>query len=277
MADTSDVEAAVVVMLGQAVYPVGQFSNLQAAAQVNIQRGWPTEAEIRTAVANNMILVRVHAVIGLSRDTTRYPRDWVDQTQSTPTLIATVSGDSITFSGVPALGQFVGVTSPDYATTYVVAADDTLVTVVEGLAGEIVGATAFGNILNLPASVYPPQVVVTQSGTSVAEAGRADQLFCIAVWAPSPALRDAIMQLIFPAVDYNYRLALADGTTAVLMGCQATGPDDVPGRAGEWRRDLRVSYDFAVTYAQQFPPVTVSLSSLAIDGDTPIIEPGVIP
>jgi hypothetical protein len=262
MADESQVEAAIVTMLSAILYPSGTSQPSLLNTGINIERGWPTEADVRAAVKTNLVLIRVHAVGGFSKDETRFPRSWLDQPVSANTLTATLNGFAVTFGGTPAVGQFIGVTSAEVGYAYAVASSDTLVSIASNLAAEIPGANASGAILTLPTAATLPVVTLTEAGNSMLEPARAVQIFAVATWSPTPALRDSVMQLIFPQAVSTYRLVLADASIATLMDIQTTGPDDIPGRAGEWRRDLRLTYDYPVAIVQYFPPVTIPILGL---------------
>lgn len=254
MADTSDVETAIVNL-------IGTVSGLNA----NIERGWPTEAEIAAAVGSGISLIRVHAIEGLSRDVTRFNRDWHDAPDAAITLTGTLVGFTLTFSGTPAAGQFVGVVSQSIGYTYVVQASDTLDNIAAALAAKIPSASASGAELNLPPEGAAPEFSIEISGESSVEVGRAQQLFCIATWSSSVAVRDSVLAAILANVGYAFRLTLADGSIATLMDLQTTGPEDVTSRAKVWRRDIRVTYDFPITFTQTVPPVTVA--ELAVTPD----------
>jgi hypothetical protein len=251
MADTSLVEAAIVQLLGGVLYPQGPSGGSLIGAGVNIERGWPTEADIQAAVKVGMVLVRVHGVLGLSHDVTRYSRTWLEDAQGAITLTVSIVGTVVTFGGVPQAGQFIGVSSVAYA----VLVSDTLSSIATALAGLIAGASASGPHLTLPKI---STVTLGISGKASLEVARERQYFQICVWAPTPALRDSVMQLLYPNVAYTYRLPLVDGSLATLMDLEATGPDDSALKAGEWRRDFRVAYDYPVTLTQTFAPVAIA-------------------
>lgn len=267
MADESQVEQAIVDLASATVYPNGTGSSSALGVGVALGRGWPTESYIQSAVSANKVLVAVHGVKGLSRDVTRFQRNWLELGVEVVTLTATIAGQSITFSGTPAVGQYVGVVSGGLGYTYVVQASDTLDTIAAALAAAIPSASASGAVLTLPAGMTLPEVSVGLSGSTSVEAGRQQQNFMVVVWAPTPQLRDSAMQLLIPALTYTYRLSLTDGSIATLMDFQETGPIDTTLKAGEWRRDLRLDFDYPVTYTQIVPPVAVGALQTTVAGN----------
>ena len=261
MADTSDVENAIVNLLAASFYPNGTGNPSVVGNTVNVMRGWPTEADISQAQKNSIVLVRVFAVGGFSRDATRYNRLWLDAPATASTLIATLVGYTITFSGTPAVGQFVGITSNNIGYSYAVALGDTLSSIAASFAAAIPGATSVGAVLTLPILGAKPTVDVQVLGDSSIEAARVNQIFNVASWSPTPAIRDSVMSLELAALSYNYRFTLSDSVSSIatLMDIDATGPEDVPSRAQVWRRDLRLTIDFPVPYVLSFSPLTVGI------------------
>jgi hypothetical protein len=262
MADESQVEAAIVTLLGSVLYPLGTTFPSVVNNPINVERGWPTEADVRVAVQTNLSIIRVHAVTGFSKDETRFPRAWLDQATGIIPLTASLSGYKLIFGGTCIPGLYIGVISQGVGYTYVTTVLDTPSTIAAALGAAIPGSTSSGLTVMLFQGGLLPEVILTQVGNSMLEPGRVAQLFTVAVWAPTPALRDAILQIIFAQLSYTYRLVLADGSIATLMDIQGTGPEDIPGRAGEWRRDIRLHYDYAITLVQNFPPVTVAVLNM---------------
>jgi hypothetical protein len=284
VADTSDIEAALVSLLVGAVYPNGTSSPSTINQTVSIERGWPTEAQIRNAGQQGIQLIRVHAVTGMSADNETFFRSWTDLPQPSPTMAAaaiagsvdsgawnnpailaynTIGGYgplvlySVTLSGSTTAGEIVAVND---AATHVVQTGDTLESVAASIAALIPGATSSGAIVFAPPSP-PVSVGVYTPGTSTMEVGRVKQVFNISVWATSPLLRDQLLSSIVPALAFNYRLTAPDGSIATRIGKAITlsGPDDLPSRAESWKRDVRVMFSFPIIYSASNPPLAVGI------------------
>ena len=292
MADQADVEIAMCQLISAALYPSGTASPSVIGALCSIERGWPTEAGVAAAVNAGNVLITVHHRAGYSKDATRYPRGFYTLVQLAPTLTAALSGDTITFGGTVTAGNTVGVLCGGIAYTYVAGAMDTLTTIAVGLAAAIPGATASGAVLTLPAGSEIdangsalfgngspitlaggngnslPAVAVVNGGTSAAETAREQGGFGVDVWAPSPALRDAVFAYLPPAITYNYRMTLADSTVATLTGFQEAGPDDMPSREKMFRRNLLCFYDWPVVYTSANQAVAALIQTLSINSAT---------
>ena len=266
MADSSDVEQALVNLIGAALYPNGTSQPSIVGTLCTVQRGWPTEADVREAQAAKSVLIRVHAVRGMSREVTRYPREWINKPATTPTLTASVAGNVITFGGTAAAGQYAGVYAGGTPYTYVVLTPDTPSTVAAAFAALIPGSSVSGSALTVPAGAPLPQAVIAMSGTSQMSVTRQEQVFRTVVWAPTPALRDAVYQAMMPAVALTYRLTMPDTSVATQSALRTTGPDDVPSKAGEWRRDLDATYCYAAVVSQTQPPML--FGDLVLNGGT---------
>lgn len=270
MADQSDIEQALVERVSAICYPNGTGVASILNTLVNVSRGWPTEAGVNAAVKAGSVLIAVHAEKGYSRDVTRYTRDWHTTAQTAPTVVATLAGNAITLSGTVTPGNTVGVLCQGAAYTYVAQSGDTLASIAAGLAAEISGASAAGAVLTLPAGGALPAVTVVSGGTAAIEVGRSQQVFAVSAWCPTPALRDGLFAALSPALRYDYRLALPDGTTATLLGVSGDGPDDVPSRMQMFRRDLRLTYDYPLIYTSAAQAAAALLLSNSPNGLTAV-------
>ena len=259
MADSSDVESAIVGVIVSALYPSGTGQPSIVGPIINVARGWPTEADIRNAVGAGTQIIRVYAINGMSRNDMRYFTTWQYAAPAATTLVATLTGSQITFSGTVTAGEIVGVLSAGVGYTYVVQANDTLTTIATGVAAAVPGASSTGAVVTLPATGGNPGSDVATGASAWQEVGRQKQFFTIAGWATTPALRDAIFSALMAAIATSYRLTMPDGTTATQFDLQTSGPNDVPSRADEWARTLRVGWDFAIANTVNAPPMAVGV------------------
>jgi hypothetical protein len=251
MADSANVESAIGKMLGAAFYPFGTSQPSIIGSTIAMERGWPTESQVQNAVATKAALISIHADKGMARDTTRYFRDF-HGCAGVATITATLSGLTITFAGTIAVGHAIAVQCAGVWFPYLVQAGDTATTIAAAFAALIPNATASGAVLTLPSGGAAPQVRVVMGGTASAEVSRQRAVFRISCWAPTPELRDQVFAQLPGIVAFaGSRLTLPDGSIATWMGQSETGPDDIPARANEWRRDVLATYEFGVLYTIQ--------------------------
>lgn len=270
MADSSDVEAAIVGLIVGALYPNGTSRPGAIASICSVERGWPTEADIRQATTSGKQIIRVHAVSGMGADAERYLRIETGKAGLAPTLQVSLADPVATFSGASTAGLVVAVVSGGHAYSYTTVEADTPTSVAAAVAALITGATASGADVTLPDSGGIPIVGVFASGVGTIEIGRERQMFNISVWATSPDLRDAIMRTVNPALALTYRMTMPDGTTAIRIGkaIQFSGPDDMPSRAQVWRRDVRLAWEYPITLTQTLPPVAITTTTVTPKGQT---------
>ena len=90
----------------------------------------------------------------------------------------------------------------------------------------------------------------------VMEVARLEQSFRLQIWASNPDTRDALLGRLLPALKFQIRYAMPDGSTATLMRIQAGGPDDRPSRADEWAQNIDLIMQYPVLYTQTQKAVT---------------------
>lgn len=270
MADASDIETALVSLIVGALYPIGIGSPSVVGQTCSVERGWPTEADIRNATAAETQLIRVHALEGMGSDSERYFRMAETTAGHAPTLTVSLAEPVITFAGSVTSGLIVAVLALGNAYSYTTLSGDTLGSVAIAVAALIPSAVASGARVTLPNHGPLPQASVRSAGTSTLEVGRERQVFNISVWATTPALRDTIIKAINPAFAETYRLTLPDGSiaTRVLKSIQFSGPNDMPSRAQVWRRDVRLTWDYPIIQSQSAAPAAIGVTTVTPEGQT---------
>lgn len=250
MADAAQIEQAIANALSAAVYPNGTTGASALAFPVKFVRGWPTEASLADAKKAGGGLVAAHQKVGFARTATRYARNWQTLSQAAPTVTATLSGFALTIGGAITAGNIIAVQSLGVGYTYVVLATDTASTIAAALAARVAGATASGAVVTLPSGAFPAAIVVA-GGIGAVEVARQQAAFSISCFSPSPADRDAMISLLFPAACMIDPLMLPDGTMARQLTQQVSGPDDMPMRVGLWRREIMLVFDYPVIFTAQ--------------------------
>lgn len=186
MATSADIETALVTAVAAVLYPQG---GVAFAGTVSVARGWPTEADIRTAMGAQTSLIGIYAVSGMTKEVVCALRYWQ---QARP-------------------------------------------------------------------------------GVAAMEVGRIEQGFRLDLWACTPDVRDELLTWLIPALKFQTRYTMPDGSTATLLRLQATGPDDRPSRADEWAQSLELTIQYPVIYTQPQPVVTQITQATTINEGLTII------
>lgn len=276
MADLADVENAVEAIVNSTIYPNGtsQPSAIVvggASLNCRVVTGWPLPANLDPDLAAGVVTVSVHAQPGLERNTTRYPTDWYLQQGTTPTLTATVSGQTITIGGSVTAGHFVTAIVGNAAFSYAAQANDTLATVATALAALInakTPASASGNVIT---------TAPTNSGVLIARVGapnisareleRTDQRVLVTVWASTNAARVAASRLIRPILAKTDLLTYPDNTCGRFK-YEMSADIDRSGKQSALCRDMYYWAEYPVVETMTSYPITAPVTGIEVDGWT---------
>ena len=268
MADQSDVEAALVGVIGGALYPYGVTGPCAVTgATCRIYRGWPVPAALDADLLAGIANISVMAVEGHTLNTTRWPDKWIAPTQTTPTLSTTVVGQSVTFGGIAAPGQVVAVIADSAWAAWRVQPTDTPASVAAGLAGslgKVRNATASGATLTVPGVVRLTARVEADQPT-LRLSRRQQQAFQATLWCGDPATRDAVGGAIDAALSGIDFLGLADGTSGRLRYVSSSVTDKWED-AVLYRRELTYSVDYPTAIAADLPRMAIGAANLGADG-----------
>ena len=269
MADQSDVRNALAGWLVGVIYPNGTSQAPAQGIAAQIVPGWPLPALLDQLMAAGTACVWVYSRPEV-KDVTRYPYVWVSQSITAPTITATVLNNTVTIGGAmpsPFTAHNVFVIVAGQAFGYAVQSTDTLSTIAAALASEIAtsfpGTASTGPVITLSTGAIPTARVGT-TGQSILEVGRSEQMFQIVIAANTPANRDALGKAIMPLLMDTPWLSMPDGTAARLR--VATPIDiDANQKTNIYRRDIKVSVEFAVTQVQTTATVEAVAVTTAIN------------
>jgi hypothetical protein len=262
MADISDVENALETLIAAALYPNGASQASIIASPCKVMRGWPVPAQLDADLASGMLTVSIFPQNGVERNTTRFTTDIQTLNIPAPTVMATISGQTITFTGSLPTPQNIGVIIGDFSPTakpaiYPATSADTMTTIAAGLAALLVtagiAATASGPVLTLPATAIA-SASVGVFGTAWQELKRQERSIQVTLWCPNPAMRDLAAPLIDVALVQNEHLLLGDGSGARLV-YQRTMISDERQTVEIYRRDLIYMVEYATTLISSYPQI----------------------
>jgi hypothetical protein len=245
LADISDVENALVTAITAAVYPLGTSSPSAIGANARIYRGWPDGRALDADLAAGVVNVTVFPQAGMTRNTTRFPLDYVDVSLPPPTITVATSGQTVTFGGTAGAGNLVGIRAAGVGYAYAAAPTDGPSAVAAAMALLVPGSSASGSTLTTAGS-WDTLGRVVAIGTQLQETRRQVQGFMVTCWCPTTTLRDTTAGLVDAALAPIEFLTLADGTGGRLI-YHNTRIDDAPTKDALWRRDLIYSVEYPTT------------------------------
>ena len=247
MADTSDVETALVETALRTLYPLGLDKPCIVGGPVRVYRGSPTtgllEADLTAGTAN----LSVFSMPDSTRITTRWA-PVVYTTQGKATLSVQVSGNSITFSGTGGGDQVVGLLLDGQPFLYRGNAGDTPALIAAVLAKSVRSVRTCwlsGTTLTVPSCVKLVARVAADA-TTLTEWARQEQGFRVSAWCQDPLIRDHICSIVCSSFSSMSFLPLADGG-AGRLSYRSTSSDDDNQNAHEYRRDLIYDVEYGTT------------------------------
>ena len=258
MADLSDVEAALVNIIGATIYPNGisQPSSLPGATSVRIDRGWPLPATLDADIAAGIAEVTVFPMPGTGTKTYQIQDQTYVVTPVSYGMSVSVNGNTITVSGQPNTGEYLTLIC-DGSFVYSLTGATTvalLAALATAAQANYPSASSNSTTLTVPTG---HSLVVRKGG--VATLGkvihRQIQSIMVTVWAPTDAVRSAAASVIDIAIKENLKITMPDTSQAIVRYSRTNVTDDKQ-KAAIYRRDL--IYDVEYATLQQFPGYVVT-------------------
>jgi hypothetical protein len=253
MADLSDVENAIVSEVTGALYPQGVSQASIVGITCRVYRGWPSTAALNSDLAAGIVNVTVFpATVPDEVRDAYFDRLYVSIPPTS--LAATVTGQSVMFSGPVVSGQVVGLLVDGVPYSYGINAGDTNESIAANLAA-LIGTnrivTLSSSTLTIPDSRALTARVVTSATVSevLRRQRREIQVSC---WCPSPALRDSVSIAVDLALTASAFINLADETKAHVHYV-STQVYDQSQTALLSRRDLRYMCEYTIISSTAAP------------------------
>lgn len=253
MADMSDVEAALVSAATGVLYPDGVSGQCVVGGGARIYRGWPMTAALDADLACGVVNVSVAAVPHSARNTTRWGvQSWT--AAASPGLTVAVSDNAAIFGGTPNAGDLAGLLVDEMTYVYRAAAGDSAALVAAALADMVRQDRICwlqNTMVTIPgAASLMSRTLALQPVTT--EWSRQEQGFRLALWSPTPGLRDAACGALSSAFAQVTFLTLQDGSAGRLR-FRSTASFDEGQDAGVYRRDLVYDVEYATTAGSTLP------------------------
>ena len=246
MADLSDVENAMVFEVTAALYPQGVAQASAVGSTCRVYRGWPSTGGLNSDLAAGIVNVTVFPAIRPDE----LPGPYLDMSYtstSSVALIATVTGQSVSFSGSVVGNQTVGLLVDRRPFSLKTNAGDTLENIAANLV-LLIGAerivTVSGATLTIPGAGTLMARVVTNA-TVLQGLRRQRKEIQVNCWCPTVVLRDAVCKIVDNALANSPFIELADDTKAHVL-YTSTQVYDQSQNALLYRRDLYYRCEYTV-------------------------------
>jgi hypothetical protein len=263
MLDISDVEKALQRAVSEACYPGGVPDgdapvSPSVGAPVRVRRGFPDAARLEADLNKGIVNISIFPMPGMSRVTTRYPRQWQQAGPATSTMTATVDGNTVLLAGTAGVQQLVGIRIDGRPYVVRADADDDPAAVAVTLAASISGASVAGSTITLSSS-KTLEAKVAGFAPITRELRRQEQHVRVILWCPTPVLRDAAgsaVDVVMAATDFISLPGPAAGRLTYVGSIE----DDVPSKENLWRRDLRYCIEYPTLESRLAPCVIFGVS-----------------
>ena len=265
MADISDVESALTSVVTSILYPNGSAEASLPGPLCRIYRGWPAPATLNADLAAGVANITVNSDNDPGRTTTRYLPQW-QAGSSVPGTVAAVSGQTITISGTPAVGDVVGAIVDGVPYSYRALAGDGPGLIAANLA-QAIQATRMASYQGFTVTIPDARSVTAQAvcdNTARVESRRQEKDIRIACWCAAPSVRDIVAAAIDSELSGLAFLPLADGTQARLT-YRNTQSYDQSQNALLYRRDIVYTVEYATIETDMLPSMLFGVSNIGDD------------
>lgn len=248
MASLSDVLKQVASQVAAIIYPNGTSQPSICQIPVLIYPGWP----VPNVLEADLLAGKAHISIyphGQDRKSTRYlGKTWVPLTVPAHTVIATVSGSTVTLSGaVSKQNLMINLNGKSYV--YAMQVGDTLTTAAAGIASLIPGASSAGPVVTFTGA-HSVFARIGGFGSAFMETKRQEQPIQIIVWANTPQARDVAASAIDSVLSDSNNISFSDGSSGIIHYSGSLMTDQLQ-KADLYRMDLFYLIDYATTQTQQ--------------------------
>ena len=253
MADISDVEIAVLSAVTGALYPSGIQAPSATGATYRIYRGWPIPANLNSDLNAGTVNVTVSPDRNQGKTTTRYGPTWRYE-QERPSLLVSVSNNTVTFSGSGSTGAAVGLRVNQDTYSYRPMIQDSPSTIAAILTSQVRAnriALLSGQTISIPGATILLARVVSD-GIAIQEVRRQQRDIRVISWCPNAAARDTSSSTIDAALSRMTFIPLQDGTKSRLI-YSGTEISDQSQNALLYRRDLMYTAEYATMSSVSAP------------------------
>lgn len=295
MATLDDLSASIITVLSGILFPgtnympgaigniVAPWQGHQGAASLTLPaklyRGSPTVAWENAEITAGRTGLSVSNVPGMNRNSTRFAVHYSKVSSQVPTLAVAWDATSVTFGGICAAGQVVGITANKVCYAYRTATTDSPASVAAALAAQIPGATAAGAVLT-GSAITSVKVVCDQIG--LLHTGQQKQMIQIAAMVPNVSgvggglARAAVVRAVSGLKSMQRDngtitkfIGMPDGSSAEVLFVKENA-DDTPRNQNVWRQWFYFLCEYDETIPV-FQPVMITTSVLMRTGTDTLV------
>lgn len=264
MADISDILTALASTLGGAIYPNSTAQPSLTGAATRIYPGWPIPQNLDKDLLAGTVNVSIYP-LPTERTESMLNLDAVTQSVSAAGTVLTVSGNQVTVSGTPVVGDVAVVYANAAQHAYAILPADTLNSIASALAA-LIGGTVSGSVVTAAGGTFALSAWVSTPATMINPMERISRQIQVTVWANTPALRDSTAKAVRNALWNAERLAMSDGTSCGISYKSSPMTDGLE-KANLYRRDIVILAEFVSAQsstAQTVAGIGIGVSTPAI-------------
>lgn len=273
MADISDALTGMAQAIAAGLYPNGTSQPSVTGIPTRVYPGWPDKAALDQDLANGYVNVSVYP-LPTERVEPLVNLDATVQSVTAAGTVLTVSGNQITVSGTPKVGDVACVNWNKTPFAYAVTSSDTTATVAAALAADI-GGTAVGSVMTAPSGTFLLTATVSTPAVAMTPMRRIARQVQVSVWAATPDARDATAKIVDSSLFQAENLTMPDGTLCGVT--YASSPvNDFLQKANLYRRDVILTAHFVDTYtfnAQTVADLELNMSAVNVANVTTSVTP----
>lgn len=257
MADPSEILNVITAQVAAIVYPSGTASDSISGTVVNVYAGWPVHTTLDADILAGTSHISVFPMDGEQKVPTALGRPYRLVLDGAATIVAAISGTSVTFSGSVSTPQNVYFLVDGVGYHYSVQSGDTLTSIATAMATLIPNATSLDAVITLDQAISIT-ARVGGVGSEARELRRQTKEFRVTVWAPSTALRDTLGSALDSALSVDSSLLLSDNLPAFMVYAHSTYSQNTQ----IFRRDIVFSVNYATSQTVSAPQVVAPVISI---------------
>lgn len=247
MATQRQVMIEIATFVDGVIYPNGHTQPSISNNLVKISMGWPISQQLDTDVLAGNAQISVFPIGMTDKNVSRFPKVWNTVSLNTPTLTATVVGNTIDIDGTPSVPQAVLLNLNGTLYGYSVQLGDTLDNIASSLAALLPSATAVANVITVNGEILKLTASIVVDGMAAKEVKRQKEVFTISIFAPTPTIRDTLSDALDVAFESVHRINFSDTTQAIMVWRGNRTMDDY---------EKNIIYQQQILYTVEYPTMS---------------------